>query len=278
MSIEKHPYITNRWFKNINKPNLNDKWINNESYFAYMPNSNTKSLFLGTFPIWQISTGNVTPENFEFFYGSKHNDFWKCLGTLFEIDVDNLDNRLNILNVSNLGITDILKKIERNPINSNLDKDLNILAYNNIVALKKDYEKIENIFITSGGKGPIGKLNLTNKNVGTLLKDSLKGSKLHGFNQNGFVKRIKINDINFNLITLYSPSNSAQIPISGILNSNNNFGIQNLDISTFRRLQWGYFLKEFHLGKNHNNKIIENLWNQVKNNKELLNFFDPNAQ
>src|SRR5690606_11263370 len=119
MAIEQHPFTTNRWFENISNPNLLEKWINTQEYFAYMPNKETKSIFLGTFPIWQISTGQVTEENFEFFYGSRFNDFWRCLGSIFEIEANVLENRFRILEEYNLGITDILKKVKRNPVNSN---------------------------------------------------------------------------------------------------------------------------------------------------------------
>ena len=64
--MELHPFITNRWFKNIGNQQLIDNWKYTEKYFAYMPIKNTKSIFLGSFPIWQISIGNVTQDNFEF--------------------------------------------------------------------------------------------------------------------------------------------------------------------------------------------------------------------
>lgn len=271
--MEQHPFTTNRWFNNIGNPDLQDKWINKEKFFAYIPNREIKSIFLGTFPIWQISTGNVTPENFEFFYGSRFNDFWNCLGTIFNVNVNHLENRLSVLNTYELGITDILKKIDRNPENSNQDKDINALIYNDILALKNDYHKVKNIFITSGGKGPI---NNSNKNAGTWFKKSLNNQIISGFNQNGFVKEIEINDLKINLIYLYSPSNSANTSLQRVINDNNNFGIQNLDICTFRRLQWGYFLRKFHLEEHKSNVVIENIWNQVMRNEELLNFFDNN--
>lgn len=274
--METHPFTTGRWFGNINNPNLLEKWINNNDYFAYMPNKEIKSIFLGTFPIWQISTGEVADENFEFFYGSSVNDFWSCLGDIFEVEVNIIENGLSILEDYNLGITDILKKVDRNPENDNGDIALTQLCYNNIVGLKNEFPKIENIFITSGGKRRIGNLNANNKNVATWLKNSfvLQGFNLTGFNQNGFVKRVSVNDWNFNLISLYSPSNNANCSIQGILNTNGNFGVNNLDIGAFRRLQWGYFLRKYHLGENNNNNIIENIWEDVNNNQALVDFFE----
>lgn len=273
--MENHPFTNGRWLNNNNRLDLNSKWINKEKYFAYMPIKQTRSIFLGSFPIWQISTGEVTPDNFEFFYGSRYNDFWNCMGNLFNVNINNIENRLKILDEYEFGITDILKKIDRIPMNSNQDKDLVGLKYNDIVALKAEYDTILNIYITSGGKGPIG--NLRTKNVATWLKDSLSQNDLIGFNQNGFVKQIIVNDIKFNLIYLYSPSNSANTSLQGVINKNNNFGIENLDICTFRRLQWGYFLKKFHFENINNIDNIENIWNQVNQNQQLLNFFEYNA-
>lgn len=273
MPIEQHPFITNRWFANINNPIINKKWIINDKSFVYMPNSDTKSIFLGTFPIWQISSSWKTNENFEFFYGSKYNDFWKCLSSIFGAEVNTLSNRFSLLDKWNIGITDILKKIERSPFNSNQDKDLIALSYNDIIDLKNKYYNIINIFITSGGKGSIGKLNNKNKNVGTWMKDSLKDYNLKGFNKKGFVKRIKINEITLNLIYLYSPSNSANTAIQSVLNKNNNFGINNLDICKFRRMQWCYFIKKYHLEET-NFETIENIWNEINENEQLINFFE----
>lgn len=270
---EQHPFTTNRWFENLINPSLYEKWINNINSFGYMPNKETRSIFLGTFPIWQISTGNKNQENFEFFYGSSVNEFWNCLGEILEFEVNTLENRLNILEINNIGITDILKQIDRNPINSNLDRDLTALSYNNIIDLKCQFSKIENIFITSGGKSRIGNLNDNNKNVGTWLKNSVIDRNLKGFNQVGFVKEILIDNIKFNLIYLYSPSNSTRRSIQGILNRNNNFDIENIDINSFRRLQWGYFLRKYHLGET-NIKSIENIWDLVNNNETLLDFFE----
>lgn len=272
--MEKHPFTTNRWLENNPNQDLIDKWINNDKYFAYIPNPKIKSIFLGSFPIWQISIGDVTPENFEFYYGSRYNDFWNCLGHILNVNVNNLENRLYILNKYEFGITDILKKIKRNPINSNQDKDLEGLEYNDILGLRDNYDSIINIYITSGGKGSIG--NLQTKNVATWFKDSLNNYIPVGFNKNSFVKRIIINNIKINLIYLYSPSNSANTPLQGVLNKNNNFGIQNLDISTFRRLQWGYFLKKFHFENIHSIDNLEIIWNRVNQNQQLLNFFENN--
>lgn len=276
---EEHPFTSNRWFNNINNLELLNKWfinrnINNEVLsFAYMPDKEIKSIFLGTFPIWEIVNGELNNQNLEFFYGSVVNDFWNCLGQITGEPIDDLNNRITTLDNLKIGITDILQKIDREPANCNSDRCLTGLNYNSILDLKTFFPNLKNIFITSGGKGPIGNLN-NNKSVATWLKDSLNNNHIEGFNLNEFVKPITINEIQFNLIYLYSPSNSTNIPIQGILNAHNNFGIPNLNIQTFRKLQWGYFLRKFHFSEiNIDNNNVEQIWNIVNENELLLNYF-----
>ena len=145
------------------------------------------------------------------------------------------------------------------------------LRYNNILDLKEHFPLLQNIFITSGGKGPIGNLE-NNKNVATWFKDSLQGNNFRGFNKNGFVKSISINNTEFNLIYLFSPSNAANTARSGEMNRNRNFGIDNLSIHEFRKLQWGYFIKKYHLGVT-TNETIDSIYNTVLNNNLLLEYF-----
>ena len=275
---EQHPFTTNRWLQNADNHLLQDKWFINRNAanetlsFAFMPNKEVQSIFLGTFPIWEISVGPMGNENIEFFYGSMVNNFWECLGSITEMPVDDLDNRIAILENNKLGITDILEKIERNPANCNADTCLSVNNYNNILNLKESFPLLRNIFITSGGRGPVNRLNNNNKNTATWLRDSLSDYVINGFNTNGFVKSISVNNIEFNLIYLLSPSNNANVPIQGQMNQYLNFGIQNLTIQKFRELQWGYFLKEYHFGDNANNEI-EAIHNTVINNDQLLNYF-----
>jgi G:T/U-mismatch repair DNA glycosylase len=237
-----------------------------------MPNKEVKSIFLGSFPIWEIVRGPIDGNNLEFFYGSIVNDFWNCLGGISNIDVNNLNNRMSILDNFKIGITDILKIINRNPESCNSDSCLTCIEYNDILDLKKHFPKLENIFMTLGGKGPIG--NLNNKSVATWFKNSLQGNQLQGFNLNNFVKNISIGSKKLNLIYLYSPSPQANVSIQGVLNKNNNFDIQNITIQQFRRLQWCYFLRKYHFAEANNIETIEDIWNQVNNNQELVNFFE----
>jgi hypothetical protein len=277
MPIEQHPFSSNRWLQNINNPLIEEKWFVNRNTenetisFGFMPNKEVKSLFLGTFPIWEITVGPIGNQNIEFFYGSIVNDFWNCLGFISEMPVNNLNNRISILDTYNLGITDILETIDRNPANCNADNCLTAVKYNDILNLKESFPLLKNIFITSGGKGPVVNVN-NNKNVATWLKNSMLGHNIQGFNNNGYVKSISINNIEFNLIYLFSPSNAANTARQGEINRNNNFGINNLSIQEFRKLQWGYFIKQYHLGET-TNATIDAIYNTVINNELLLEYF-----
>jgi G:T/U-mismatch repair DNA glycosylase len=279
MSIEQHPFTSNRWIKNINNSEWDKFWhvktnqINKISSFGFMPNKETKSIFLGSFPIWEITIGQVSDKNLEFFYGSLVNDFWRILSTIFEMRIDNIEQRINILEIHNFGITDILETIDRNPVLCNSDNCLTAINYNNILDLKKTFPSLENIFITSGGQSPVGNLNNNNKNVATWLKDSFSGHNIDGFQKNGFVKPIIIDNIKFNLIYLISPSHLSNIPISGVLKLKNNFGIENLSIIDYKIMQWAFFLKKFHFKESKINKL-NNLYETVVKNEMLSKYFN----
>jgi G:T/U-mismatch repair DNA glycosylase len=274
---EQHPFVTDRWLQNANNPLLEDKWFVNRNNahetisFGFMPSREVKSIFLGTFPIWEIVVGPHANPNIEFFYGSVVNDFWNCLGFISGMPVNNLNNRIDLLDILNIGVTDILETIDRNPENCNADNCLTALRYNDMQNLKQYFPSLKNIFVTSGGRGPVG--NIINiKNAATWLKHSVVDQNIQGFNKNGFVKPISINEVEFNLIYLFSPSNNANISIQGIINNNDNFGFNNLSIQEFRRLQWGFFIKQYHLEETAN-EAIDSMHNIVENNQELFEYF-----
>lgn len=282
MPIEQHPFTTNRWLQNIEDPLIRSKWFISENHegknlplsFAYMPNKNVKSIILGTFPIWQISSGPFPGNpNMEYFYGSVANNFWDCLGSITGNDVNNLNDRLGVLNNSKIGITDILGKIKRDPNHCNSDKCITAINYNDILILKEHFPALKNIFVTSGGRGPVLNLNGNNGNAARWLKNSVANQNISGFNQPGFVKSISINQIEFNLVYLFSPSKTANRYLKRKMNEHNNFGIQNLSIQEFRKMQWAYFLRTYHFGENVN-FTIDGLWNTVINNHYLVDFFD----
>ena len=111
MPIEQHPFSSGRWLDNVNIPFIEEKWfvnrnIKNETLsFGFMPNKEVKSIILGSFPIWEITSGPIGNHNIEFFYGSVVNDFWNCMGYISEMPVNNLNNRINILDTFKIGIS-----------------------------------------------------------------------------------------------------------------------------------------------------------------------------
>lgn len=212
--------------------------------------------------------GNCYPlnaGNLEFFYGSVVNSFWNILANLSNLPATNVKQRFAVLEKLNFGLTDILQKIERYPDNNNADSSITNLNYNKIFELKSNLPNLKNIFITSGGRGPVGSLN-NSKSVATWFKDSVRNNKISGFNSRGFVKKIKVDGTSFNLIYLFSPSDMANISIKGILNKNEYFGMPNLTIESFRKFQWAFMINKFNPALNLQPELF------VENNA-LNNFF-----
>ena len=204
--MAQHPFITGRWLQ-ANNLQENENWHiqrnqqNQVTSFCYVPNNQIKSIFLGTFPIYEISEGE-NQGNFEFFYGSCKNKFWPTLNNLFQQPINTVQQRIELLNTIEIGISDILLEIERiQPILSE-DKNLMEIRYNKILEIIEIYPTIKNIFITSGGKGRILNLTNNNKSVGTWFKDSILNFNPIGFNQVGYVKQITVHGFEFNLIYL----------------------------------------------------------------------------
>jgi hypothetical protein len=92
-------------------------------------------------------------------------------------------------------------------------------------------------------------LNNSNKSVATWFKNSLVNFNPIGFDQHGFKKQITVQNINFNLIYLFSPSKANNLYLQRLLNENKNFNIENFNVTDFRNLQWEYFIKKYHLNQ-----------------------------
>lgn len=279
MATEQHPFITGRWKNGIKNLDVSERWFINRNHenevisFAFMPNKKVTSIFLGSFPIWEIVGGELNNGNMEFFYGSVVNDFWRCLGDISKSDIRNLNSRVNILDEFKIGITDILHTVIRQPDTCSSDNCLTASWYNDILDLKRHFPLLKNIFITSGGQGPIPNLNERNRNVATWLRNSWSNRIVQGFNNRGFVKQIMVNGVSFNLIYLFSPSNSANTALQGILNRYNHFGTPELTIQEFRKIQWCYFLKKYHLA-DYNKENVETPLCQENISENLVRYFD----
>jgi G:T/U-mismatch repair DNA glycosylase len=251
--MAQHPFTTGRWL-HVNNHQENENWHiarnkqNEVTSFCYVPNKEIKSIFLGTFPIYEISEGD-NDGNIEFFYGSCDNKFWSTLKHIFQQPINTASQRIDILQSQRIGITDILLDIDRIVPNINLDNNLSANRYNDLIELISEFPSIKNIFITSGKIGSIPNLNNSNKSVATWFKNSLVNFNPIGFDQHGFKKQITVQNINFNLIYLFSPSKANNLYLQRLLNENKNFNIENFNVTDFRNLQWEYFIKKYHLNQ-----------------------------
>jgi hypothetical protein len=87
---EIHPFIpadiNGKWYINnglhIVGPQPRPDWFVNPESFAFMPSKEVKSLFLGTFPTWEVVNLVRAGGNTEFFYGQRQNRFWPLLNLL----------------------------------------------------------------------------------------------------------------------------------------------------------------------------------------------------
>lgn len=226
MPIETHPFISGKWAANLPPPLPGNSWFINDQSFGYFPNSNIKSVFLGTFPTFDI-VNNVVPGNLEFFYGDQGNNFWPIMRLITGqplFDEQQIFAFLN--NKAEFGITDIQKKVDRNGIGS-ADTDLNPpppgnWVFNDIIGLLQSYPCLTNIYVTSGGKGPITPGAVS---AAGWLRAAIEGQGCHttGFGQTSYQKLITVS-LNgrsiwkFKLIYLFSPAGTANVPIQRVIN------------------------------------------------------------
>lgn len=274
-----HPFITNRWLDQLNEFNLDNKWILNKNKddeitsFAYMPTKNIKSIFLGTFPIFEIAEGLNNHNHKEFFYGSNQNSFWPMLNELLDMNITDVADCINILDDNNVGISDILLEIHREG-NGNEDMNLQAIKYNDILEIHQQFPLLENIFLTSGGKGPVSNINNA-KSAASWLKDYSNQfiPNPTGFNANGLKKDITIQGQPLRLIILYSPSNNNNTAMKAILRRNNYFNIQNLSVLDFKKLQWAYLLRSYLFTENAP-EALENNYQLITQNQALVDFFE----
>lgn len=272
MPVQFHPFISGRWELANNDYIKHDEWYKSETgnSFAFIPDPEIKSIFLGSFPTYEICGDNVNNNLVEFFYGSAVNNFWPILGAIFDSEAGTFEDRSGILRAHKIGITDILRKVDREPWNCSEDSCLTVIEYNDILALLKRFPSIKNIFMTSGGKGRISPLNENNQNVATWFRDSLRDELVQGFNQSGFIKTIKINNIDLNLVYLYSPSRHANRRISKIIED---LGLECSSLE-FRKIQWAYFLNKLHFNNAQVPPTATELLEMAIENHQLTNFFE----
>ena len=202
-TIEQHPFIQT-WTKS------NNSWIDNDSFFGYLQPGKTKFLIIGTFP--PPSVVYNLKENFNFFYSSPKNEFWRIINLIstqnyFERDLIRIQKFLNYFLI---GITDILRVVKRNKFLSS-DSNLSPICYNSLNDLLKDYSDIIDIYFTSAQN--------SKKNAFGWFYDQLKVSDLFPNGDEFSRKRvfqnkfINIFNRRISLHFLYSPSPSARLQI-----------------------------------------------------------------
>jgi G:T/U-mismatch repair DNA glycosylase len=229
---EIHPFIpadiNGKWYINnglhIVGPQPRPDWFVNPESFAFMPSKEVKSLFLGTFPTWEVVNLVRAGGNTEFFYGQRQNRFWPLLNLLSGLPTLTEVDQFKLLHKTNFGLTDILKKTNRNGKNSG-DKDLlQPWIFNDLNNLKKQFQNLENIYCTSGGKSKITKGSDVNAARWLLTSLLNLGFNVTGFNVAGYQKHITVfmgNTVvwKFKLYILLSPSNGANTNLQGQVNN-----------------------------------------------------------
>ncbi len=253
---ELHPFVSGKWRTNIPPSLPVQQWFDNGASFGYATTNKIESIFLGTFPSYEVVNLLRHNGNKEFFYGSVDNGFWRLLELITGLPINTEHQLFQLLTTTGFGVTDILRKIDRRGRSSS-DKGLTPALFNDIIDLKNQFPAIANIYTTSGGKGKI--TNGTSVSAAKWLMASLNhyGYTVTEFNQPGFQKHICVllngNTIwNFNLVSLWSPSRNANTAVQRSLNSNATFrAVVNsipapyttlLPTQKARLVQWSYLL------------------------------------
>jgi hypoxanthine-DNA glycosylase len=111
---------------------------------------NAKYLILGSFTGRQAVKGtNDTDNTYDWFYGTKRNQFWSILEEVYGIELRNKQSKQELFAKLGIAIADIIYQCERKGI-SNLDADLVNITYNvKAIAEILESEHIEKILFTS---------------------------------------------------------------------------------------------------------------------------------
>ncbi len=276
---ELHPFISGLW--DIHLPAQREYWFDNGQSFGYFPSNNVKSIFLGSFPVYDVVHYNNLYDNKAFFYGVTGNRMWPILSKISSYQLKKEDDIFKLLQKAKFGITDVLRKVNRESQKA-VDDALTPLLFNDIIDLWQHFPNLTNIYVTSGGSGAV---NSNHIHVAGRLKkyfDSMQHQYI-GFNIKSYKKTIKIYKDSkllraFNLISLLSPSMGANPAIQGIINANpaiqqlvNNLPSQVImptKVDNARILQWSYFLQN-------SDFIINNELNNFLNqhSEELMQVF-----
>lgn len=181
------------------KKNEKEQFISNHPYNKdkCIPYTATK-LVIGSIPPQRFCKNEgLSNKDVRFYYGSEKNKFWHLIAqaTDEKLDYENtqkaIEQRKNLLEKYNLGIIDIIKTcIHKNGLAT--DKSLDIIEYEKIDELLLEFPNIDTLICTS--EFVRKKLNrFANKKYRNCPDSPRKGT-------------LKINDKEYVVITLYSPS------------------------------------------------------------------------
>ena len=107
---------------------------------------NAKYLILGSFPVKGTTTD---PEEYNWFYVNKRNQFWPILEQVYERELKDKKDKLELFSELGIAITDIILSCERKG-GSNLDNNLTNIVINSEMIENIIYnEKVEKIYFTS---------------------------------------------------------------------------------------------------------------------------------
>jgi hypoxanthine-DNA glycosylase len=111
---------------------------------------NAKYLILGSFTGRQAVKGTTTTDDaYDWFYGTKRNQFWSILEGVYGIELRNKVSKQELFAKLGIAIADIIYKCERKD-NNNLDSNLVNVTYNlKAIAEILENQPIEKILFTS---------------------------------------------------------------------------------------------------------------------------------
>lgn len=105
---------------------------------------NIRYLILGSF----AAKGIGTDPAYDWYYGSKYNQFWKILEQVYSVKLADKNAKIKIFTKLQIGITDIIYQCERSQ-GSSLDTNLVNIVYNDSLVDILENNNIEKIFFTS---------------------------------------------------------------------------------------------------------------------------------
>lgn len=116
--------------------------IETHPFDSFVP-PNTKYLLLGSF------TGRINDDSYDWFYGTKRNQFWPILREVYGVKLDTKTEKQDLFKRLEMAITDIILFCERKA-SSNLDMNLTNIVYNT-KAIEEILKKcrIKRIFFSS---------------------------------------------------------------------------------------------------------------------------------